>query len=131
MKIVSGHFLVRRKGTSEWKPSRSSDEPIEVGSFDGGHKIYLESKGMQAPKAKRNEAPEAPKNSGLPSGPKKVVLHAVVDEQGNVPFAYPDKSPAPDFTEESIKAVKKWTFEPAKLNGQPVAVLIVVVMDFW
>jgi outer membrane biosynthesis protein TonB len=47
-----------------------------------------------------------------------------------VRFAYADASPSPDFTQEAIKAVKEWTFEPARLGGQPVAVLIVVTMEF-
>ena len=32
--------------------------------------------------------------------------------------------------EEAIKAVKKWTFEPARKDGQPVAVQINVEVNF-
>jgi outer membrane biosynthesis protein TonB len=41
-----------------------------------------------------------------------------------------DASPTPEFAMTAIETVKKWTFEPAKLNGQPVAVLIKVEMQF-
>jgi len=41
-----------------------------------------------------------------------------------------DSSPGPEFAKAAIEAVKKWRFEPAKLNGQPVAVLISVEMEF-
>jgi TonB family protein len=130
MKIASGHFLIRRKGAADWTPSLTSDEPVEIGWFDGNRKIYLESKGIVPPKAKHNEPPEWPRNSGRSFVSQSVLLHAVVDTNGKVRFAHADKSPGQEFTNESIRAVEKWTFEPAKLNGQLVAVLIVIEMIF-
>jgi len=49
---------------------------------------------------------------------------------GVVRFPTVDASPGVEFAGSAVEAVKKWSFEPAKLNGQPVAVLINVTMDF-
>ena len=41
-----------------------------------------------------------------------------------------DASTSPEFANPAIDAAKKWTFEPARLNGQPVAVLVRIDMQF-
>jgi TonB family protein len=41
-----------------------------------------------------------------------------------------DSAPGPEFAKAAVEAVKKWTFKPAELNGQPVAVLAIVTMQF-
>jgi periplasmic protein TonB len=33
--------------------------------------------------------------------------------------------------EEAVKAVRQWRFDPGRLAGAPVDVLVTVVMDFW
>lgn len=57
-------------------------------------------------------------------------LHITVDDLGVVRSPTVDASPGPEFDKAAIDAIKKWTFEPAKLNGQPVAVLINVTIEF-
>jgi TonB family protein len=57
-------------------------------------------------------------------------LHVVVDDHGMVRFPVVDASPGPEFTNAAIEAVKKWTFDPARLNDQPVAVLMNVTTEF-
>jgi outer membrane biosynthesis protein TonB len=39
-------------------------------------------------------------------------------------------SPNPDFGKVALAALNKWRFEPAKLDNQPVAVLIRVEFQF-
>ena len=98
--------------------------------MDGTSLIYVESKAVKPPKAKHIENatfPESERNSGNEG---RAFLHAVVDDKGNVRMPTVDSSPGPAFANAAIDAVKKWTFEPAKLNGEPVASLIKIEMDF-
>jgi outer membrane biosynthesis protein TonB len=57
-------------------------------------------------------------------------LHLVVDDKGIVRLPTVDESASPAFAKAAIEAVNKWTFEPAKFDGQPVAVLVRVELQF-
>jgi len=123
-------FLVRRKGTSEWIESSKLSEPVVVGLLDGTSKIYAPSKAVKPPKAKHTEPANYPENERKAGETGRALLHIIVDDQGAVRLPTVDASPSPEFEKAAIDAVKKWTFEPARLNGQPVAVLIRIEMRF-
>ena len=64
-----------------------------------------------------------------------VVLTLIVDRDGlpqNIRLAGPvgRGSVGYGLDEEAIKTVKKWRFKPATMDGQPVAVMINVQVDF-
>ncbi len=125
-----GKMLVRSDGSQEWKLSKELTESIVVGLLDGDHKIYVITKATQPPKGKRTKDPAYPKGQRSPAREGQVLLHMVIDERGSVRFPTIDASTHLQFTESAIEAVKKWTFEPATLNGHPVAVLVNVQIDF-
>jgi TonB family protein len=129
-KLDHGHFLVRRKGTLEWKPSSQFNEPITVGVLDGDHKIYLPTKSVKLPEAIRREDPAFPTSERNSRKQGLVSLHVVVDNHGVVREPIVDAATSPAFAEAAIEAMKKWTFQPAKLDGQPVAAVINVTMRF-
>ncbi len=120
-------FLVRRKGTVEWIDSSKLREPVVVGLLDGTSKIYAPSKVIKPPKAKHTEPPNYPLKAGQTG---RVLLHIIVDDKGAVRLPTVDACSSPEFANPSIETVKKWSFEPARLNGQPVAVLVKVEMQF-
>ena len=130
VKIQKGEFLVRRKGTSEWRPSAKLSEPIVVGSLDGSHKIYVGTKAIKPPKAIRMEPPGYPIGEQKSTREGQVSLHAIVDEHGAVRDPVVDSSTSPEFSEAAIEAAKKWSFKPAQLNGVPVAVLFNATLQF-
>lgn len=130
VKISGGEFQVRRKGTSGWKRSSKLDEPITVGLLDGTQKVYLGTKVVKPPKAIHMDEPRYPENDRESRQQGQVSLHVVVDDHGMVRFPVVDASPGPEFTNAAIEAVKKWTFDPARLNDQPVAVLMNVTTEF-
>jgi TonB family protein len=131
VKIVPGkEFLVRRKGTLEWMLSSKLSEPVAVGVLDGDHKIYVATKAIKPPKVKHTQSPDYPEIERKSGTEGQATLHVVVDDQGMVRLPTVDSSPGPEFAKAAIEAVKTWTFEPAKLNGQPVAVLIKVEIQF-
>ncbi len=131
VRISGGEFLVRQKGTSEWKRSSTLNETIAVGLLDGTQKVYLGTKTIKPPKPRRMEPPEYPDSERRSHIGSHVSLHLVVDDRGAVRFPTVDVSPGPEFTNAVIEAVRKWSFEPAKLNGQSVAVLINVTTEFY
>lgn len=123
-------FFVRRKGTSEWVECSKLNEPVVVGLLDGKNKIYAPSKAITPPKAKHTEPPDYPENERRAAHNGRAVLHIIVDDQGVVRFPTVDASPSPEFAKAAIDAVKKWSFKPASLNGQPIAVLVRIEMQF-
>jgi TonB family protein len=124
----NGEVLVRQGGTQEWKQSEKLNEPTVVGMLDGGDKIYVVTKAVKPPRAKHTDDPEYPSSERGNAG--RVFMHIIVNEQGSVRLPAVDESSGPNFSNAAIEAVKKWTFEPGKLDGRPVAALIGVEIDF-
>lgn len=130
VKFAQGEVLVRQKGTSEWKQSSKLKEPVAVGIIDGDQKIYVGTKAIKPPKPTHMQSPNYPPGE-TSSGLKRLVyLHIVVDEHGVVRSPSVDASPGPAFTQAALEAVKKWSFEPAKLDNQPIAVLVSITLSF-
>jgi protein TonB len=130
LKIDHGEFLVRRKGTQKWKPSSQFSEPIAIGLLDGDRKIYVGTKALKSPKAIHMQDPNYPESERKSGKRGHVSLHVIVNDQGGVSDPIVDSAPGPEFAKAAVEAVKKWTFKPAELNGQPVAVLAIVTMQF-
>lgn len=130
VKIDKGEFLVRRKGTPKWKRSSEVSEPIAVGLLEGGHKIYVGTKALKPPKAIHTEDPDYPSGERESRVEGLVSMRVVVDDHGSVRGATVDYSSGLEFSNSAVLAVKKWTFQPAQLNGQPVAALVIVAMQF-
>jgi protein TonB len=61
-----------------------------------------------------------------------VILLAVVDKDGRVGEIEVMKSPDPrwGFDLAAIDAVKQWRYQPALMNGAPVAAYIQVMVEF-
>lgn len=130
VKIHKGTFLVRRKGDSDWKQCSEMSEPVAVGVLDGGQKVYLVTKAIIPPKPLHPEMPKYPERWRKSRVEGEVSLHFIVDDHGIVRFPKVDVSTAPEFTAATIDTVNKWHFQSAKLNGQPVAVLVESVTVF-
>jgi len=129
----TGGFLVRRKGTSNWERSSTVNEAVAVGLLDGTQKVYIDTNSVQPPQALHTQEPEFPMGqlrSQKKGAKSRVSLYVVVDEHGKVRFPTVGESPGADFSNAAIKAVEKWRFQPATLNGVPVPVLINVTSVF-
>ncbi|HTA22473.1 MAG TPA: energy transducer TonB [Terriglobales bacterium] len=130
IKIVDGNFQVRQRGTQEWKKASELTEPVVISQSDEAHKIYVVTKAIRPPKAIYTHEPDYPPGLKKSGAQGQVLMHIVVDERGAVLFPTVDVTPRPEFSEASIKAVEKWSFKPATLDGQPVAAVIIVTMEF-
>jgi TonB family protein len=102
--------------------------PPPPGSQEGGNAIRL-GPGVQAPtktKDVKAEYPQEAKDAGVQG---VVILEATIDEQGNVAHARVLSS-IPMLDKAAMDAVGQWKFEPALLNGKPVAVIVTVTVNF-
>jgi TonB family protein len=129
LKLFDNNVLVRRKGANNWEQSREVNEVIQVELFDGSH-AYLLTKVINPPKHKHTPDPEPPAQARNQQKEGTVAVHAVVDERGTLRSIRFYSSSGPEFTANTIKALRKWSFDPARLNGQPVAVFINIEVLF-
>ena len=60
----------------------------------------------------------------------RVTIRAVVGEDGSVDSAEVVASKNPIFDQAAIEAVRKWRYRPALMNGKPVRIYFIVVVDF-
>ena len=60
----------------------------------------------------------------------EVVLRVIVAKDGSVYSAEVQRTSDPVFNENAIETVKRWQFQPATKDGEPVAVLINVEVSF-
>lgn len=60
----------------------------------------------------------------------KVILHAVIDKEGNVNNVTVLSSSNPMFNDSAIEAVKQRKYKPALQNGRPVAIYFTIRIDF-
>ena len=59
-----------------------------------------------------------------------VIVEAIIDKQGNVDNARIIKGLPMGLSEEAVKAVKRWKFRPGTLNGEPVATIFNLTVNF-
>ena len=61
--------------------------------------------------------------------PGTVVLNVALDASGKIQDVRVVRAAA-GFTAEAVRAVKQWSFRPARLEGRPVASIVPVVVSF-
>lgn len=76
------------------------------------------------------ENPRYPEGSKQSRIEGKVELRAIIDREGHISLLEVAKAPSKDLAVASIEAVKTWEYKPYLLNGQPVAVETVVVINY-
>jgi|HubBroStandDraft_1064217.scaffolds.fasta_scaffold250366_2 TonB family protein len=130
IKIEHRGCLLRQKESTDWRQCSKVNEPVAVGLIDGVQKIYVGTKAVKPPKAVYQTEPAYPA-SKISSGENGgVTLFVVVDDHGKVRLVKVRTTSGPDFSKEAIEGVTRWTFEPARLKGEPVAALISVDVNF-
>src|SRR6266567_3955778 len=81
---------------------------------------------IAAPSAVMREWPEIPAELEKKYAQRQVVIYAVVDKEGKVSRVSVKQTPDARVSDPIVLAVNKWVFRPAQLNGQPVAVKILL-----
>lgn len=84
---------------------------------------------VKPPKVVYKEQPEYPESARDAKG--DVVLRIVINEQGRVQNPTVEKSSGnADLDKSALDTVAKWTFQPATLEGKPVAVYFTITIRF-
>jgi protein TonB len=58
-------------------------------------------------------------------------MEVIVARDGRTSQIRVVRSLHPELDEEAVAAVTQWRFEPGRLVGEPVDVLVTIVLDFW
>jgi hypothetical protein len=79
-----------------------------------------------APSAVMREWPEFPADLEQKYAQRQVVIYAVVEKDGKVGHISVKQTPDSRMSDPIVQALSKWVFRPAQLNGQPVAVKVLI-----
>jgi len=102
--------------------------PGSGGGIGGG--VYRAGGGVSSPILKHKEEPEYSEEARKAKYQGIVVLYVEVDSTGHVINPHVVKSLGLGLDEKAMESVKKWTFEPGKLNGKPVTVAATIEVNF-
>jgi protein TonB len=100
-----------------------------LGGVEGGTAPIPVSGDVKPPVIVKKVQPEYPEIARKAKIQGKVVVQAIINEQGDVESAEVLKS-QPMLDASAIEAVKKWKYQPATLNGKPVKVYFTVQVNF-
>jgi TonB family protein len=105
-------------GIPEGPPPVEPTGPIRVGGdVKPPNKVY-------SPSPQYTEIARKARITGV------VIVEAIIDKQGNVTNVKVLKGLPMGLDQSAVDAVKKWRFEPATLNGKPVAVIYNLTINF-
>jgi TonB family protein len=107
-------------------------QSLEVaGKLADGEMLYkVTADKVDAPKPIHTPDPQYPEIARKTRTEGAMVLWAIVGKAGNVDRVYVQRPLGLGLDEEAIAAVEKWKFQPARRNGEPVAVQINVEVNF-
>ena len=86
--------------------------------------------GLVAPKVTRQIDPKYTVSAMRTKVSGDVKLQAIIGVDGQIEKARVTESLHPELDAEALKTMDQWKFEPGKLNGVPVRVLVEVMMTF-
>jgi hypothetical protein len=79
-----------------------------------------------APAAVMREWPDIPAALQQKYSQRQVVIYAIVDNEGKVSQVAVKKTPDKRVSDPIARALAKWVFRPAQVNGQPTAVKVLI-----
>jgi len=102
-----------------------------IGSGDrNGASIFSPGGGVSMPRVIFDPEPEYTDEARRLKQQGNVVLACVVGADGRVHDARVQRALGLGLDEKAIEAVRRWKFEPSRYNGKPVAVKIMVEVNF-
>lgn len=114
------------------KPTPTPDTPSRIHAYEAAHPGVLHvGGGVSEPRELsrvRPEYPEAARKQPFSLGP--IMLIAVITEAGTVLDPVLVSSASPELDAAFMKAVRQWRYEPARLNGKPVATFLTVTVSW-
>jgi TonB family protein len=102
--------------------------PGHGGGFGGG--VFHVGGGVSAPRAIYDPDPDYSEEARKAHWQGTVLLWVVVGPDGKVRDVKVSRSLGLGLDEKAMEAVKVWKFDPARKNGQPVAVEMTIEVNF-
>jgi TonB family protein len=91
---------------------------------------YIEGGPIDPPKVREKLPPKYPPEMRKERISGAVIAELVIDESGAVRNVEVKESPSPELGAAATEAIEQWSFEPATMNGEPVAVRYIVTVMF-
>jgi TonB family protein len=127
-------IIVRRSEGKTLVPVRPADgEPPArlAGKLDGAEVYrYKPDAQISEPVAIEKTPPKYPPEARKAKVSGVVVADLVIDEVGVVRDVLVQESPSDELSNAAIEALEQWRFQPAMMNGKPVAVRYIVTIKF-
>lgn len=127
-------IIVRRDEGVEPVPVRPADgdpTPPLTGKLDGAEVFrYVPNGAMTEPVAIDRVPPKYPPQAREEKVTGVVVADLVIDEVGAVRDVLIQESPSDLLSAAAIDALEQWRFQPAVMDGEPVAVRYIVTIKF-
>ena len=108
------------------KPAAATSEPKTI----DGLTVYKPGRGITPPRATYSPTPEYSEKARKAKYQGTCVLWLIVGADGNAHDIKVTQGLGKGLDEQAIAAVKTWKFEPARKDGEPVAVEINVEVTF-
>ena len=133
-KMKNDQLIVRRFGAERLVPPAPPKPPGPApvaGRLDGEEIFqYVPDSNITEPKAIEKIPPKYPPDMKKEGVTGLVVAELVIDEIGIVRDVAIKDSPADQLSAAAMDAFEQWRFEPAMMDGKPVAVKYVVTVAF-
>jgi TonB family protein len=126
-------LLLADTADADQNPAPDVSTPSTEASQDSGNpgsEVYRVGGGVSAPQALYAPDPEYSKEARKAKYQGTVVLWLVVDANGLPQEIRVQRSLGLGLDEQAVAAVQRWSFEPSKKDGKPVAVMINVEVNF-
>jgi TonB family protein len=131
---VGDQIIVRRAGGEGFVPLQPIDgEPsaLLAGRLDGEEVFrYVPDGRISEPVVIERTPPKYPPEARKEGVSGVVVADLVIDEIGMVRDVLIEESPSDQLSAAAIDALEQWRFQPAMMDGQPVAVRYIVTIKF-
>jgi len=123
--------LIVRHGEGTWSTLEEIENTSRLGAA-GDNRIhkYVEGGTITEPIANEKVNPQYPPEMRKAGISGQVIAELVIDEKGMVQAVEILESPAEGLSDASTEALEQWTFQPATMDGKPVAVRYTVTLMF-
>ena len=119
-------YLDMRKTVADPAPSWVLQCALLRGAAGGSQNSSAGQQGFAPPFPIVKEPLNLPADRAQKNLHRMIVVYAVVDSNGKLDQSSVKQSPDPELDKAVLEALSKWTFRPAELNGQAVAVRILL-----